>query len=149
MLAVDVSANFGRGRTCQRPLTDSTSRLLTNPNLTLEVEVTQVELQAGKQSIHRLQILQRVWVCHHYVVWRRPQDVSRFILVTKTWCFHKLTWTLSNQSSSTTHQINVDDEPAASLLQWPLIQSLLYTRASCERLLLYCFTTLLPFKSHL
>lgn len=46
-------------------------------------------------------------------------------------------------------QINVDDEPAASLSQWPLIQSLLYTRASCERLLLYCFTTLLPSKSHL
>lgn len=47
--------------TCQRPraaLTDSTSRLLTN--LTLEVEVMLVELQAGKQSIHQLQILQHV-----------------------------------------------------------------------------------------
>lgn len=144
-LAVAVSTNFGRGHmcTCQRPraaLTDSTSCLLTN--LTLEVEVMLVELQAELPAADPSTCVSVtiMWSDGGFI----PSPASLW------WLKHDVVIELTCLCLiQPEQQINVDDEPAASLSQWPLIQSLLYTRASCERLLLYCFTTLLPSKSHL
>ena len=129
-LAVAVSTNSGRDHMCMcREAVCHTDRL----HLTF---IIQPNSGGGGDAGGAADPSTCVWVSPR---WALTEASSRLQLLCGVW----------NMSSSPTQQVNVDDEPAASLPQWPLIQSLLYTRASCERLLLYCFTTLLPSKSHL